>query len=239
MLQIAVINESSTTQDEELQTFIPSFEKQWNSDLFGIWPVPPSQFSFVAKGNTPSADMWWLVFLDDSDQANALAYHDLTNDGLPISKVFVATLQSEKASLSVGATHELCEMAVDPWLNSAYQDAQHTFWASEICDPVEGDQYGYNINNVLVTDFVTPAWFSHKNAQGALDFQGHIKSQFEVLSAGYAQTWNPQQSGWQQVNGDRALLSAMTAAAPRGSRRERRKRGAGNWVRSNVRFASA
>ena len=51
-----------------------------------------------------------------------MAYHDLTNEGLPISKVFVKTLQADNASISVGATHELCEMAVDPWLNSAYQD---------------------------------------------------------------------------------------------------------------------
>jgi len=55
---------------------------------------------------------WWLVFLDDSDQADALAYHDLTEDGLPISKVFVKTILADNASVSVGATHELCEMAV-------------------------------------------------------------------------------------------------------------------------------
>ncbi|UIF89492.1 hypothetical protein KAF44_29135 (plasmid) [Cupriavidus necator] len=31
---------------------------------------------------------WWLVILDDSDQANAYGYHDVTNDGLPLGKVF-------------------------------------------------------------------------------------------------------------------------------------------------------
>ena len=28
------------------------------------------------------AGSWWVVFLDNSDQAGALAYHDLTNEGL-------------------------------------------------------------------------------------------------------------------------------------------------------------
>jgi hypothetical protein len=30
-----------------------------------------------------------MVFLDDADQEGALAYHDLTPDGMPQSKVFV------------------------------------------------------------------------------------------------------------------------------------------------------
>jgi len=91
--------------------------------------------------------------------------------GLPISKVFVKTIQADKASVSVGASHEICEMAVDPWLNSAYQDAEGTFWAGEICDPVEDDQYGYDVGGVLLTDFVTPNWFGHKNAVGDIDLQ--------------------------------------------------------------------
>lgn len=77
-----------------------------------------------------------------------MAYHDLTNEGLPISKVFVKTILADKTSVSVGATHEICEMAVDPWLNSAYQDPQGVFWAGEVCDPVEDDQYGYQIGNI-------------------------------------------------------------------------------------------
>ena len=44
------------------------------------------------------------MFLDNSDQAGALAYHDLTNEGLPLSKVFVKTIQADNASVSVGAT---------------------------------------------------------------------------------------------------------------------------------------
>jgi hypothetical protein len=236
ILQIAVINESTGIADGDVQSYLAAFAQQWNSDLIIVWPVLPSQLAFVPKGTAPGPAMWWVVFLDDSDQANALAYHDLTNDGLPISKVFVKTLQAEKASISVGATHEICEMAVDPWLNSAYQDPQGTFWAGEVCDPVEADEYGYEINGVLVTDFVTPNWFAHKNAQGAIDFKGHAQSQFQVLSGGYAQKYDQPTSSWQQVNGDKALASAMVASAPPGSRRERRRRGSGSWQRSAVRF---
>src|SRR5215467_13671978 len=224
MPQIAVINESTAISDKDVQAMLPAFDQQWNKDLEPIWGVEAATFTFVPKGETPAAGTWWVVFLDDSDQADALAYHDLTNEGLPISKVFVKTILSDKASISVGATHEICEMAVDPWLNSAYQDPQGTFWAGEVCDPVEDDQYGYDVGGVRVSDFVTPNWFGHKNAAGAIDLQRHTKTAFQVLSGGYAQKFDPQQ-GWVQVTGAEAARTLRGSQAARGSRRERRARG--------------
>jgi hypothetical protein len=229
MLQIAVINESTAIADSDAQAMIPAFNTQWNNDLNSVWGVGAARFALNTKQQAPPAGSWWVVFLDDSDQANALAYHDLTNEGLPISKVFVKTIQADKASLSVGASHEICEMAVDPWLNSAYQDPQGTFWAGEICDPVEDDQYGYDIGGVLVTDFVTPNWFGHKNAVGAIDLQRHANRAFEVLTGGYAQKFDPQK-GWVQVTGARAAKTLRGSRAAAGTRRERRARGWTRWA---------
>jgi hypothetical protein len=223
LLQIVVINESTAISDADVQKMIPAFTQQWNNDLKPVWGVDDATFSFVQKQTQPPAQTWWMVFLDNSDQADALAYHDLTNEGLPISKVFVKTILEDKASVSVGATHEMCEMAVDPWLNSAYQDLQGTFWAGEVSDPVEDDQYGYEINGILVTDFITPNWFGHQNSQTQIDFKGHANTAFEVLSGGYAQKFDSQQ-GWVQVTGSKARKSKMAAHPSDGSRRERRVR---------------
>src|SRR5690349_8486600 len=206
MLQIAVINESTAIPDGKVQEMLPAFDQQWNKDLQSVWGVPTAKFSFMPKGQKPPSGSWWVVFLDDSDQAGALAYHDLTNEGLPISKVFVKTLLADHASISVGATHEICEMAVDPWLNSAYQDRHGVFWAGEVCDPVEDDQYGYKIGDILVTDFVTPNWFAHAHSKKNMDFKGHSHVAFEILSGGYAQKFDPQ-TGWQQVTGSKASQS--------------------------------
>ncbi len=183
-----------------MQSYVPAFEQQWNKDLLPVWGVDAATFAFVPQDQPPASGTWWVVFLDDSDQAGALAYHDLTDEGLPISKVFVKTILADNASVSVGATHEICEMAVDPWLNSAYQDPQGVFWAGEVCDPVEDDQYGYEIGGVLVTDFVTPNWFAHQHAQSNIDLKGHASAPFEILTGGYAQKFDPQ-AGWQQVTG--------------------------------------
>ena len=233
MPQIAVMNESTAISDADVQKMLPAFQQQWNNDLRAVWGVDDASFGFVPKNHMPSAGSWWLVFLDDSDQADALAYHDLTNQGLPISKVFVKTLLADKASVSVGATHELCEMAVDPWLNSAYQDPKGVFWAGEVADPVESDQYGYKIGDILVTDFITPNWFAHEHAHGHIDFKSHAHKAFDVLDGGYAQKFDPAQ-GWVQVTGSMAR-NTHRAHAQRGSRRERRTRLAQGLKRSAIR----
>jgi hypothetical protein len=225
--KIAVINESTVVHDLAIKAMLHAFGEQWNVNLRPIWGVDGATFALLPAAKAPPSGAWWLVFLDDSDQASDLAYHDLTNEGLPISKVFVKTILADKASLSVGATHELCEMAVDPWLNSAYQDPDGVFWAGEICDPVEDDRYGYEINGTLVTDFVSPNWFAHMHANGPLDFKAHAKNAFEVLTAGYAQKFDPKK-GWVQVTGATARHS-KGAVAPVGSRRERRARKQADW----------
>jgi hypothetical protein len=234
MTHIAVINESTAITDADVQQMLSAFQTQWNQDLNSIWGVGTAAFTFVARKKAPASGAWWVVFLDDSDQADALAYHDLTNEGLPISKVFVKSILAEKSSVSVGATHEICEMAVDPWLNSAYQDQHNIFWAGEVCDPVEDDQYGYEIQGVLVSDFVTPNWFGHEHAKGDIDLKHHANKAFTVLSGGYAQKFNPQK-GWEQVTGSQAMKSPRAAHMPKGSRRERRTRHWSRWVKSAAR----
>jgi hypothetical protein len=232
MVQISVINESILT-DAEVQAMIHAFQTQWNRDLAPIWDLGEARFTWTAKTHQPAATSWWVVFLNDSDQANALAYHDVTDAGLPISKVFVKTIQADKASVSVGATHEICEMAVDPTINLAAQDSNGTFWAYEVADPVEDDKYGYDIGGVLVTDFVTPAWFGFKDATGPLDFQRHATSPFAVLSGGYAQKFG--KDGWDQVNGAETKASGKKRLLEglEGSRRQRRKKARTAWKASD------
>ena len=224
MLQIAVMNESKAISDANVQKMLPAFAQQWNDDQRPVWSTDQANFIFVGPGMQPPPGSWWMVFLDNTDQAQDLAYHDLTDGGLPMSKVFVQTIIDDKASISVAATHELCEMAVDPWLNTSYQDNSGVFWAGEICDPVEADEYGYEIGGILVTDFVTPDWFGHQKTRTQVDLKNHAMTPFEVLTGGYAQWYDVGQRVWQQVTGPLAQKSAMAATAVSGSRRERRAR---------------
>lgn len=214
-IKLAVINKSTVLQDSIVQVMLPPLQRQWNEDLASVWSVEDVMISFM--NTQPPDDAWWLVFLDDSDQANALAYHDLTNAGLPLSKVFVKTIQVDHASLGGATSHELVEMAVNPWLNSAYMDTTGQFWAGEVADPVEGEKYGYSIDGVFVSDFVTPDWFAHVHSTKPVDYKGHLSKPFEIGEAGYAQVYG--KDGWEQINGGRLSLHAQNIA--QGSRRWR------------------
>lgn len=229
MITIAVINESTAISDAEVQKMVPAFEIQWNRDLRPVWALDEAKFIFVTKQSQAPVGAWWLIWLNDADQADALAYHDVTDEGLPLSKVFVKTIQANGASLSVAATHELCEMAVDPTLNLAAQDQAGTFWAYEIADPVENDHYSYEIDGIQVTDFVLPSWFGFKSSSAPFDFKHHCTDAFQILSAGYAQQFGPH--GWIQLSSKRAT-SQRAMHPTEGSRRERRARGHARWSRS-------
>lgn len=234
MPSIAVINESSGVADADIQAMLGAFDEQWNRDLAQAWNVESARFAFSPRGQPPVPGTWWVVFLDDSDQARDIGYHDLTNDGLPIAKVFVDLLLADNASISVGASHEICEMAVDPWLNSAYQDARGTFWAGEVCDPVGDEQYAYRIGDVLVTDFVTPTWFGHAHADRRMDVSHHADAPFQILSGGYAQLFEARK-GWVQITGAKAMGSLRCRTAAKGSRRERRARQAAEALKPSQR----
>ena len=100
MPHVAVMNKSTAIADEDIQKMIPAFSHQWNKDLAPVWGIDAAAFGFVPAKHSPATGAWWVVFLDDSDSADALAYHDLTDEGLPISKVFVKTLRADRSSIS-------------------------------------------------------------------------------------------------------------------------------------------
>src|SRR6202167_4819952 len=171
-IQIAVINESTVLADTDVTPVVAALQKQVTNDFRPVWGVD-AELTIVAKGNQPPAGSWWLVLLDDSDQANALGYHDLTTEGLPIGKVFAASDLKAGTSWTVTASHELLEMLGDPNVNlTVFVESSNTagvLYAYEVCDACEDDSLGYQIDNVLLSDFVYPSLFEGFRIQGSTD----------------------------------------------------------------------
>jgi hypothetical protein len=73
------------------------------------------------------------------------------------------------------------------------------------CDAVEDDSFGYEIDGVLVSDFVYPSWFEAFRAQNSTQFSygNHVHSPFEIAQGGYIGYFevSSSQSGWQQATG--------------------------------------
>lgn len=231
---IAVINESTVMTDAQVEAIIPALQIQLDRDFGPVWGMVTT-LTFVPKAEIANVvNNWQIIILDDSNQAGALGYHDVTSAGKPISKVFAKTDQQYQASVSVTISHELLEMLGDPGINLtvAEEDNQGNLTALlayEAGDPVEADQYGYEINGVLVSDFIYPSWFGGIEAK-QFDHMSHCSQAGEILSGGYVGKWTPG-GGWTQVNGQLAA-TRESSKAPVGSRRERRARGQANWRRS-------
>lgn len=240
-IKIAVINASKILSDNQVQAAVPALQTQVRRDFLPAWGVD-ADLSFVPKGHHPAAGMWWLSILDNTDQAGALGYHDLTDEGLPLGKVFAATDQQYGLSWTVTASHELLEMLGDPDINlSAFvQTGNNTasLYSYEVCDPCEMDEQGYEINGVKLSDFVYPSWFEGFRQPGStqFDYQGQIDAPLKLLPGGYCSVLEiPTGLGWYQINEPAGQRAKTRNSVPSiGARRERRMRTRGQWSRSVV-----
>lgn len=237
-ISIAIQNASTVVSDTEAAAAVVALQTQVTRDFAPIWGITAS-LVYIPKGHAPPSSSWVLAILDNSDEAGALGYHDITSSGKPLGKIFAKTDQQYHLSWTVTASHELFEMLVDPWVNLTVFNqtaaARGRLFAYEVCDACEDDTFGYQINSVLLSDFVTPAWFEGWRAPGStkFDYGNHITAPFQLLNGGYISYFDVRTgSGWQQLLADKT--PTMKSRAPVGSRRERRIVGPDRWVESTA-----
>jgi hypothetical protein len=236
-IQISVINESTVLADADVVPVVAALQNQVTNDFRPVWGTD-AELTVVPKGTQPPNGSWWLVMLDDSDQANALGYHDLTTEGLPIGKVFAASDLKAGTSWTVTASHELLEMLGDPNINlTVFVQNNNTagmLYAYEVCDACEDDSLGYQVDNILLSDFVYPAWFEGFRTEGSTQFDRMNKMQkpFQLLVNGYIGIFNVSSgSGWQQETAEKRATNVLHRGAV-GTRRERRDIPHELWVNS-------
>lgn len=223
---IAVTNESTVLTDEQIIAIIPALRHQVSFDFSAFWNKDCT-LTFLPKGQPLTNGWWQLVIVDDPDQAGALGYHELTSDGYPLGKIFARLDIQSDVSWTVTVSHELLEMLGDPYCTWCAKGSDGKIYSMECGDPVEADSLGYRIDGVLVSDFITPAWFSPANFT-RVDFKGHIGKPFEIAEGGYAQTFGA--DGWQQITARGTAVPNI----PSGSRRARRADGFATWRRSRI-----
>ena len=242
-IHISIVNQSTLFKDADLPALANALQIQVMRDFLPAWGVD-AKIYYTPAGGHPSADHWVLALLDDADQAGALGYHDITPAGQPLGKAFVRTTQADGAQISVTVSHELLEMLGDPDINLSAQDGSR-FYAYEVGDPVEADALGYSIvipagwsgagTNILVSDFVLPAWFEGFRTIGPFAFKTPLTAPFSLSHGGYISflDLNNLSQGWQQVTAKTADAAATVRARPHlGSRRSRRSLPRDEWIRS-------
>jgi hypothetical protein len=240
---IACFNKAKTPLGIDFDTLISAMQAYVEQYVAPVWGTPAKLIK--SKGYIKRA--WAMVFLDDADTPGALAYHDLTPDGLPVSKVFVKTTLDDKELVSVSASHELVEMLVDPAINMVttgpdlqttyehenadpkddvilYESADElTLYAYESADPVE--DLTFKVDGVEMSNFVYPAYFEAFHEPGSVKFDhlNKIKRPFEILAGGYQMIFR---SGrWSNLFASKAKQKRFAKEDRRGHRSETRKLG--------------
>ena len=207
---IACVNMATADLGVNWGRLIDALDEYVKVHFAPIWGTPAKIFDAgtINSGTDPKtlfdtlsqklSGKWGMLFLDDADEPNALGYHDLTPEGLPLGKVFVRTILADHRKVSVTASHELAEMLVDPgsqmgaigpdgqtWYAYEVADAVEPQYADDVADAVEREEI--EIGDIPMSNFVYPAWFEGFRAPNSAQFDhlGICKMPFELRTGGY------------------------------------------------------
>lgn len=183
-MRIAVTNLSTNVSNDEAFAMVRACQKQLTRDVSPAWNAYTAEIRYWPDADKAPVTWYPVVLMDDADQAGALGYHWETPDGRPYGRVFTK-ISAQYGSVSSVLSHEIIELYLDPDCNRYAVDmASNTLYAVEGCDAVEGDSY--LIDNVLVSNFIYPAWFDRTHMAGSrFDHLRMLSGPFTMTPGGY------------------------------------------------------
>jgi hypothetical protein len=183
---LAVISQTAALDPALLAQATAAIQKQVTNDFGPIWDVTATVDDFATLDDKPLG--YWPVVIRDDIHADAAGVH-LSDD---TERVFaLVTYREDDWTLTL--SHEVLEMLVDPFGvrfplgPSPAEDGTTVEYLAEVCDPCRDVSCGYRVNDVLVSDFVVPAYYN-AFGPGRYDFAGHITRPRQLLAGGYY-TW--------------------------------------------------
>lgn len=229
MRQICYVNESSALSDAEIATYIAAYVEDINQ-YGSLWSLGQVTLRQVPKGDPPLAGWEQMVFLDDSDQANALGHHEQTIEGLPLGKIFVNTTTQYGETVSRVGSHETWEQLVDPDLNRyapAVSDGRE--FCIEVGDLLSLDTQGRTLpgSQIMLSGIALPATY-YAGYGNRYDIGGILTAPLPNVQPG--------DGAYLMWRGGASWAPATLPPHP-GSRRHRRMMGLANWRRSTVAVA--
>jgi len=179
---IACINKAKTDLGVDFDKLVPALQTFLDDCFVRVWGTPAK----LIKATKPQSGCWTMVFLDRADDKDALGYHDMQKNNLPLSKIFVKATLADGDKISVTACHELAEMMVDPAINLWADGPGGRLYAYEMCDAVEEEEF--EIDGIAMSDFVYPAYFEkfRKPKSAQFDYLNKVARPFQLLRGGYA-----------------------------------------------------
>ncbi len=187
---IAIVSDVPELALAEMEPVAAALQQQIDRDFGPRWDVAARVIAVVPGQEPPSGA--WTITVTRHVEGQQSGFH-LDHDGLPFSTIEYAP------DWSLGASHELLEMLVDPLgerlvPGRAPNDGTEVHFLVEVCDPCQESNHSYTIDGVRVSDFLTPAYYD-PHSTDACSHTGSIKTPFEVLEGGYI-TWQLPGTGY-------------------------------------------
>jgi hypothetical protein len=212
---LALISEVEGHDPADVSRVAAALQRQALRDLGPIWDVAATVDVFPSLDDVP-VGYWPMSIRTDIEHEGAEGIH-LDENNQPFALITFSD------SWSLTASHEMCEMLRDPRGNelvpgpSPVPDQGRVGFVLELCDPSEAAEFGYTVNDVLVSDFYTPRFFDPVAVEGVrYSFTGAIEKPREVLPGGYLSWLDPVSNHlWQERwFGDEPEFVDLTAMEP-------------------------
>lgn len=193
---IILIDRTGKVAPAQLEKVAQALTTQISRDFASVWDVAAN----VVSTPSPNVTYWPINILDTIDVEGVYGYHYL-QDGLPYANVLY------RPDWTITASHELIEMLVNPFLNN-YKATDITprfkgdeSFLLEVAGPVQDISFGYYVNDVLVSNFIYPAYFDLVAVSGKkYDHLGVITAPKTIALNGYVSFINSIGQWWQSFN---------------------------------------
>jgi hypothetical protein len=198
-VNLALVSEVAGHDPSDVARVAAALQRQAVRDFDPIWNLPATVDAFPRLEDVP-VSYWPMIVETDIDTPGAAGVHE-DKDGQPFALIAMSD------SWSLTASHEMLEMLADPFGKrlvsgrSPKRDQGRVEFLVEVCDPSEAAEFGYTVNDILVSDFYTPRFFDPHRADGVrYSVTGAITRPREILRGGYISWHDPvSDHWWQQV----------------------------------------
>lgn len=207
VIQVGLVDTTGSVDAELVQTAAAALNVQVTRDLPQFWNVQATVL-YLPHANKIPAGVWPVRLVRQLPPGEGGFHLDKHNQ--PYAEV-IATPGDD--SWTVDASHETIEMLVDPYGNRVQssvaidiagdnvEDGTGQFnYLVEACDPCEANNYGYDIQGILVSDFLTPHFYDPVQTTGTrYSFTGALTRPRQILPGGYISFVNLESDEWQQI----------------------------------------
>jgi hypothetical protein len=217
---IALVPESGMNPSD-LARVSAGLQKQVTRDLAPIWDVSATVDPFPSLEDIPAG--YWPLVLTFRNLGGDGGIH-IDSNGQPYALVEMSP------SWSLTASHVCLEMLTDPFGGRTFpglsprSDQGDVEFMGGVCDACEHPDNAYLVNDVLVSDFCTPAFWEHSpSSTERRSFTGAVESSLQVLPGGHLSWYDPAtNSWWLRRHADGALSDIKVGVADprRGTVRE-------------------